>query len=80
MLAARATGSHGARPAAALAAAASRASSRAFSAKPPDKPKPTPEEEEAKKVAQMRALDVVLEAQNNTGERRLITERHVHDC
>ncbi|CBJ26181.1 NADH dehydrogenase (ubiquinone) [Ectocarpus siliculosus] len=66
MLAARATGSHGARPAAALAAAASRASSRAFSAKPPDKPKPTPEEEEAKKVAQMRALDVVLEAQNNT--------------
>lgn len=54
---------------AALAVAASRAAPRAFSAKPPDKSVPTPEEEAAKQAAQMRALDVVLEAQNNTGKR-----------
>lgn len=69
MLAARATGSvRSSRPAAALAAAASRAAPRAFSAKSPDKPVPTPEEEAAKQAEQMRALDIVLEAQNNTGE------------
>lgn len=69
MLAARATGSlRSARPAAALAVAASRAAPRAFSAKSPDKPVPTPEEEAEKQAAQMRALDIVLEAQNNTGK------------
>lgn len=68
MLAARATGSvRNARPAAALAVAASRAAPRAFSAKP-DKPVPTPEEEAEKQAAQMRALDIVLDAQNKTGE------------
>lgn len=68
MLAARATGSvRNARPAAALAVAATRAAPRAFSAKP-DKPVPTPEEEAEKQAAQMRALDIVLEAQNKTGE------------
>lgn len=69
MLAARATGSvRSARPVAALAAAAGRAAPRAFSAKSPDKPVPTPEEEAEKQAAQMRALDIVLEVQNNTGK------------
>lgn len=69
MLANRATGARGARPvAAALAVATRRAVPRAFSAKPPDKTPPTPEEEAAKQATQMRALDVLLEAQNNTGK------------
>lgn len=71
MLAARATGTaslRSARPTAAFAVAAARAAPRALSSKPPEKPVPSPEEEAAKQAAQMRALDVVLEAQNTTGE------------
>lgn len=77
MLAARATGSvRSARPVAALAVAASRAAPRSFSAKPPDKPVPTPEEEAETQAAQMRALDILLEAQNNTGEpRKLLPDK-----
>lgn len=71
MLAARATGTaslRSARPTVAFAVAAARAAPRALSSKPPEKPVPSPEEEAAKQAAQMRALDVVLEAQNTTGE------------
>eukprot|EP00752_Nemacystus_decipiens_P003567 g3289.t1 len=76
MLATRAAGSaRSARPAAALAGAARRAAPRAFSAKSPDKPVPTPEEEAEKQAAQMRALDIVLEAQNNTVSPPIYSER-----
>ena len=57
-----------ARPTTAFALAAARTAPRALSSKPPEKPVPSPEEEAAKQAAQMRALDVLLEAQNTTGE------------
>lgn len=71
MLAARATGTaslRSARSTTAFAVAAVRVAPRALSSKPPEKPVPSPEEEAAKQAAQMRALDVVLEAQNTAGE------------
>ena len=52
-----------------FAVAARRTMPRALSSKPPDKPVPTPEEEAEKQAAQMKALEIVLEAKNNTGKR-----------
>ncbi|CAM9920386.1 unnamed protein product, partial [Ascophyllum nodosum] len=49
-----------------FAVAARRTMPRALSSKPPDKPVPTPEEEAEKQAAQMKALETVLEAKNNT--------------
>lgn len=71
MIAAGATGAawlRSARPRTAFAGYAGRTAARALSAKPPDKPVPSPEEEAQRQATQMRALDVVLEAQKNTGE------------
>lgn len=70
MLAARATGAsslRSVRPLAAFAVAAGRAAPRALSAKPPA---PSPEEEAERQATQMRALDVVLKAEQQAGERQ----------
>lgn len=72
MLAACTTGKRSVGPAAVRAMAVSRPASRAFSDKA-DKPVPSPEEEEAKKAAQMRALETVLEAKNHTGKPEFAT-------
>lgn len=70
MLAARATSAaslRNARPCGALAVASGRVALRALSAKLPEKPVPSPEEEAEKQATQIRAMEVILAA-NESGK------------